>query len=327
MAVVANPELQVAAIGPDDYPFDITTLRAILGALRPGSGPILPDDFTLSPADPAAGLAADIAPGRALLEGPNVGQGSYFVHSSQVKTLPWPFAPGSLDRIDTLIVVVRDSQYGAISGPLGPAWVPMDGVEDAAPVPLSDAAIQAQLSAGDVWLGAYDVYVAAGATVFSPGDFTRRYEPLTTARRGSELKVTTNTSGAFLSWAAGNDATWQDFLSAYWDPVVVRVPATGQIRVSITGRAGNGNTSDDNSTVRFRYRLSGANVVSGDSLTEWSFVSRGSKSSPESSTTSKTVTGLTPGWTTVTPQCYVSPNTTTSELGITGGDLDVQPIY
>lgn len=316
--------LKVASIGVEQYQFEVRSLRAILEALRPGSGPILGTDFVTGPADPSAGLAAVIQPGRALVEGANVGQGSYFVHAPVAETITWS-TPGTADRIDTLILIVRDSQYGAISGPLGPEWVIMEGVEDAAPVALSDAAIGSQLAAGDVWLGAYDVYVSAGATSFSEGDFSRRYEPLTTARRSSQLLVDTETSSAFRSWAIGAENTWLQFPSEYWPAVEVLVPVSGAIRVSITGRAGLGATSADLGSVEYRYALSGTNTVNG--LHSWAYCSRGSRNSTVASTTSKTLEGLTPGWTTVTPELRLQAGAEEDDLTIRAGDLYVEPVF
>lgn len=327
--MVADANLKVLSIGPDQYPTDITSFRDLIEALRPGSGPVEDSDFVVEPADAAAGLAVDIGKGRAFMEGPNAGQGSYFIHSSATLTLPWA-APGALPRVDTLVAVVHDSQYGGITGPLGPDWVIVQGVEDPAPVAVSDAAIAALMLSGDVWLAAYDVAVGVGAESFTAGDITRRFAPLTSARRGSELVVTTATSPGFSTWTAQNSGTWKDFLPQYWAPVQVLVPSTGQIRVTITGRGGNGTGIGEETignTLRFRYRLEGANEVAGEALTNWSFVSRGWVASMESSSTSKTLRGLNPGWTTVIPQFFVTGGSPESHIAVMGGDLDVVPIF
>ena len=324
--MVANAELLAMPIGPDQYPLDITSLRALIGGLRPGSGPLDPADFRLTPSAPEAGLSVDIGPGRALLEGPNTGQGSYFAHSSAPKLFPWPIGPSAQTRYDTLVLVVRDSQYGAISGPLGPDWIVIEGTPGAAAVPVSDAEITSQLQPGDLWLAAHDVRVQAGAQTFTAADLARRFQPLTTARTGSELKVSTASNPAFHTWVATNPGNWKDFPSQYWDPVTVYVPDSGQLRCTITGRAGIGPRLPSVGTVRMRYRMSGANEVSGETLTQWSFVARGSIGSYDSSSCSKTLRGLNPGWTTLTPQFFISSGTPQSEVGVSGGDLDVQPV-
>lgn len=296
--------------------------RNLIEALRPGSGTLREDDFVLTPAGVEAGHAAQLSPGRAIATGAAFRQGSYFAWSDGAQVIPWP-GPDSEPRIDTLLLQWYDPSMGSVTQPGGPAWVIVPGQAAPSPVPRSDTAIAADYAEPGAYLIAYDVRINPGQTSISAGSITRRFGTLTSRARAARLKVTTGGSSAFRTWCAQAPATRKAFLTQYWDPVRVVVPYTGEVKVSITGKTLN--SSSPNAGVSFCYTLSGANTTGISDMTDWEYLSRSQFN--ETSTTSQRLTGLNPGETVFTPTLWVSETTTSSGVGITSGELLVEPIF
>ncbi|WP_159944811.1 MULTISPECIES: hypothetical protein [unclassified Nocardiopsis] len=167
--------LSVTAIGANEYPTTVEDVRQLIAGLRPGTGSIGARDFPVMPSDQGGGLAVEIGPGRAVLEGRSaVDQGSYLVWSAESEILPWP-GPAAQPRIDALVVTVADAQYGQVEAQ-GPAWMIVQGTASTTPAAPTTAAIEAAAPAG-AWARVADVRVNPGESTIAPANITRRLLP------------------------------------------------------------------------------------------------------------------------------------------------------
>jgi hypothetical protein len=167
--------LSVTAIGADGYPTTVEDLRQLIAGIRPGTGSMGLSDFPVMPFAQEGGLAVEIGPGRAVLEGRSaVDQGSYLVWSAEPEVLPWP-GPAAQPRIDALVVTVADAQYGQVEAQ-GPAWTIVQGTASTTPAAPTTASIEAAAPAG-AWARVADVRVNPGDTTIAPATITRRLLP------------------------------------------------------------------------------------------------------------------------------------------------------
>ena len=299
----------------------ILDARNLTEALRPGAGALMETDFVLTPAPVGAGHAAAISPGRALLPGEAFRQGTYFVWSDAVETLPWP-APSSLPRIDTLILQERDGTYGTTQGPNGPVWKICQGAPASSPVQLSDAAIRASHVEAGAWQYAYNVRVDPGQTQLAAGNITRRFGTISSRPKQQKLLVSTSTSTAFRNWLGVDPGTRKAFTTAYWPSIAFMVPYTGEVKVTITGRGYNQSTA--NAGIGLCYHLSGANTSAISAYTDYEYLNRAPLN--ETASVVNYLTGLTPGLTNFIPNVWVSAGSPASALFLHAATLLVEPV-
>jgi hypothetical protein len=121
----------------------------------------------------------------------------------------------------------------------------------------------------------------------------------------------------------GSVGAWVDFTSGQWPPVTVKVPASGGIKVTVSG--GNmQNTNSSTASFRMAYRLSGANTVSADPLDSKCVLASGTGAVSISRTTY--ISGLTAGGTlTITPQWRISSGSS-STVDLSAGQLLAEPV-
>lgn len=101
------------------------------------------NDFALTPSGSA--MSVTIARGDAMLMGTeNVStQGGYFVWNNANEVLAWPAAHASLPRIDSLILRVIDTDYGADPAGSKAVWEVVSGTPNASPVQVPDSSFAA----------------------------------------------------------------------------------------------------------------------------------------------------------------------------------------
>lgn len=123
------------------------------------------DDFTLTPN--GAAMSLNIGRGDAFLMGTEgvSTQGGYYAWNNATETLAWPAAAGS-PRIDSLILRVIDTDYGADAAGSKAVWEIVSGTPAGSPVAVADSAFAA---AGafyhpGAWLRVADFTVGAGIT-------------------------------------------------------------------------------------------------------------------------------------------------------------------
>jgi hypothetical protein len=159
---------------------------------------------------PGAGMQMLVAAGDAMVRGRNVtGQGAYFVSDTAQNVVAWPVASGTNPRIDSLILAVGDTQYGALGasmgGTQGPKFVVVSGTAAASPVAPTDAAIQTAIGAGG-WERVADVLIPTSAASILAGNIT----PPTTWAIGTAREFTINRVMA-ASQTFTNPTTFQPF--------------------------------------------------------------------------------------------------------------------
>lgn len=99
--------------------------------------------------------------------------------------------------------------------------------------------------------------------------------------------------------------TWTDFLEASFPSLDIDIPDGARLRIIVSGRAANSNTS--NSTCYLSWRASGANTIAGEFD---SGVGGGGGSTAVVRASNVSVTNaLVGGVTTITPQWYISSGT------------------
>lgn len=302
--------------------FRMVDLRNILSAMWPGSGSLLENDFTVTPAPSEAGHAVVISDGRAVAQGAGYRQGAYFAWSDDDETKIWP-GPDAQPRIDTLILEWADPSMGAVSGDPGPRWTIVPGQPAASPVARSDSVITSTYAQPGAWLRVADVRINAGQTTIAPGNITRRLQALSSRSKSTSLKVSTETNTAFRNWIANNPNTRKAFPGNYWDPVEVVVPYTGEVEVYMTGRMWN--ASSPNAGLSLCYALSGANTTGISEMGAWEVHLR--SQIVQTASTIHTIRGLTPGLTLFTPSIWASSTTVASQLGLTHAEITAKPVF
>lgn len=297
-------------------------MRNLIGAMWPGSGTLLDSDFSVTPAPVDAGHAVQISPGRAIAHGAAYRQGAYFAWSDADEVVPWP-GPDAQPRIDTLLLQWFDPSMGTVTRSAGPGWLIVPGQPSASPVARSDAALASTWAEPGGWLRAADVRIDPGQTSIPAGNITRRFLALTSRAKQQRLLTSTNASSAFRNWLAQNPGTRKAFTEAYWPPVEVMVPYTGELRVTVTGRAYN--TRSANTGLGICYHLSGANTSGISAYTSFEYLTRGGHN--ETASVTQHITGLNPGRTLVHPNVWVSESSTASSLNLNAGALLVDPVF
>ena len=168
-------------IGSGDFPTPIEADRQLIQALlgAADAATLTSDSFVVTP---GTGLAVNVSAGKAVLKGRNApSQGSYFVYSTAAEAIPWEPA-GVLPRIDSLLLIAADAQYGTVSGAgQGFRWVIATGTPNASPVALSDADITNDWAEPGAWARVANVLVNPGDTSFTTSDIT----PTLTSSTGS----------------------------------------------------------------------------------------------------------------------------------------------
>ncbi|MFH9368064.1 hypothetical protein ACH4K8_20580 [Streptomyces anulatus] len=113
--------------------------------------------------------------------------------------------------------------------------------------------------------------------------------------------------------------TYVDFTSVAWAPVVVTVPPSGMVRVTISANVENSTSST--AATWATWRASGAATISA-SVSSSVIVANGRSSASRS----RLITELTPGQSlTITPQWYISSGSSAT-AAVNSGNLEVQPI-
>jgi hypothetical protein len=140
-------------------------LRNLLKELTSGrSGVFKTGEMTLTPS--AVAMQLTIGPfGAALLGNSSTAQGSYFTYSEASENIAWPAAAGSA-RIDSLILRVIDTQYGADASPQGAYWEVVSGTPSGSPVAVADIefAIGGSKYRPGAWYRVADYRINAGTT-------------------------------------------------------------------------------------------------------------------------------------------------------------------
>lgn len=153
-----------------DHPVELD--RNMLEGIFGRTGRLRPGDFAVGKI--VGALQATVSSGRAFLLGnENAAQGGYFVWSDIGETMAWPSPAGS-PRIDTLLMRVRDNQYGAVGGSLGADWDIISGTPSASPVAVADVEFNA---GGDfyepgAWWRVADIRINPGDTEINSGLIT-----------------------------------------------------------------------------------------------------------------------------------------------------------
>lgn len=133
------------------------------------------DDFTLTPS--GAAMSLNVGRGDAFLLGTEAvtTQGGYYAWNNTTETLAWPAAAGS-PRIDSLILRVIDTDYGADAAGSKAVWEIVSGTPAGSPVAVADSAFA---PAGlyyhpGAWMRVADFQVPAGATNLAAATVTHK---------------------------------------------------------------------------------------------------------------------------------------------------------
>lgn len=161
-----------AYIGDPGFDHPVELDRNMLEGIFGRTGRLRPGDFTVGKV--VGALQATVSSGRAFLLGlESATQGGYFVWSDVGQTMAWPSPSGS-PRIDTLLLRVRDNQYGTIGGALGADWDIVSGTPGSSPVAVVDAEFNV---GGDfyepgAWWRVADIRINPGDTEINAGLIT-----------------------------------------------------------------------------------------------------------------------------------------------------------
>lgn len=162
--------LDTVHLGSGSWANKVETDRRLLSRLFGGRRGVITGFTASTPAGMNLGLTA----GEAIVGGKSAPttQGAYYVTDTAAATLAWPAAAAS-PRIDALVLMVGDSQYGA-QGNLGPRWLIVQGTPAGSPSPPTDAQIQTAVGPGG-WERALEVLVPVGAATLLPGNITVKW--------------------------------------------------------------------------------------------------------------------------------------------------------
>lgn len=164
---------QPAYIGQAGYLHPVELDRNLVEKLSGGRGGIWRSgDFAVTPT--ATTRQISIAAGAATLLGvENANQGAYFVYSDAAETKLFG-APSGQPRIDTLLLRVKDDQYGTISGTPEAYFDIVSGVAAASPVARTDADFNTGGSfyIPGAWFRVADVRTNVGDTTIPAGQIT-----------------------------------------------------------------------------------------------------------------------------------------------------------
>lgn len=240
------------------------------------------------------------------------GQSGYYplVNTTQVD-LDIAASHATLARIDSVIAQVLDNGdgtstyvYRVVTGtpagsPVAPSLPPADA-SGAFTLRVANVNVQASAESNG-FVRAQDVAVVAPAAIVV-------------------LRPSKTDFASAPSW--GTTGAWVDFTSGQWPPLTVTVPASGQVKVTVSG--GNmSNTNTSVSSIRISYRISGANTISADPLDSKAVLACGDASHSGSRAT--LLTGLTPGVIVITPQWRISSGGSSS-VTFSVGQLLAEPV-
>lgn len=162
-------KIKPAYIGQTGYQHPVELDRNLLESIFGRTGATRVGHFAISP---LAGLNLRVGSGFAFIlgrESSGVEQGGYFVYSTGNDDLAWPAAPAT-KRIDTLLLRVKDDQYGAISGTPEAYYDIVQGVASATP----SARVDADFDSGGgfyvpgAWWRIADIEIDNGDTTINP---------------------------------------------------------------------------------------------------------------------------------------------------------------
>jgi len=238
--------LESTFIAPSNHPTQATALRNFVRwAFDDEEGRLT--GFTPTP---GTGMQMQISPGAAVVKGTASGQGAYFVHNGSSENVAWPAAAAQA-RIDALVLVVADSDYGSIPGSLGPSWKVVTGTPGVSPVAPTDGAITSALNTGGAWYRFANVLIPGSATSISGGNITnvantigQEGSPTIISEVTREVVADLNVSGATGTWISA--ASWMS-------PINITIPPSGKMDIIVGA-----NLKVDNSTLWSSYGLSGA---------------------------------------------------------------------
>lgn len=174
MTLQAVPAFIAADSGGTPIQHPVELMRNLIAYLATRSGMVRPGDFAATVV--ASQMQLTVAAGAAVLLGAeSATQGAYFAWSDAAETLAWP-AASSQDRYDTLVLRVRDPQYGTITGSADSDWNIVQGTPGASPTPVTDASFAAAGAnyVPGAWLRVYDILVPANATQLTQGNVTQK---------------------------------------------------------------------------------------------------------------------------------------------------------
>jgi hypothetical protein len=113
--------------------------------------------------------------GGAVLLGSASTQGGYFGYSDAAENLAWPASNPSNPRIDSLLMRVIDTQYGADAAGDLLRWEIVQGTAAASPVELTDTQINTSFPHPGAWMRMWNVRVPSAATNLNTATVTRRF--------------------------------------------------------------------------------------------------------------------------------------------------------
>lgn len=175
--------LQVVAgfLGQAGIQHPANLYRNLVGALGgKRSGFFRYNDFLLGPS--GSGMTMNVGPGDAIIMGTEAvsTQGGYYVWNNAQEAFSWPAAV-SLPRVDSLILRVIDTDYGADPAGSKATWEVVSGTPAASPTPVADSAFApagafyhpgAWLRIADLTLGA-SITNLASATISHKRKYAR----------------------------------------------------------------------------------------------------------------------------------------------------------
>lgn len=166
----------VTVLGADGYLTTPEDIRNMVSGIWPrSSGQLTKDSFLCTPSDPGAGFALNRAAGKYVLQGSTTSaQGAYFVWDDGDEDIAWPTADATLPRVDTLVMLVVDAQYGAPDLSQGVHFIVVTGTPNASPVAVDDATIIADHAQPGAWARVCDVTIPAGATTILVGNIAMK---------------------------------------------------------------------------------------------------------------------------------------------------------
>lgn len=201
----------VAFIGAAGYETTPEDVRNLVGAIWPNEGALTNDSFLCTPSDPGAGFALNRTAGKAVIPGEDASsQGNYFVWDDGDEDIPWEAPDGTFNRIDSLLLLVVDSQYGTPDLPQGPHFVVAVGTPASVPVALSDAEIIADYAQPGAWRRVADIQINVGDLAINPARITMRLSQVDTNRVIKIVEsgsVTWPADGSLVQAALGSAAT------------------------------------------------------------------------------------------------------------------------
>lgn len=162
-----------AYIGTAGFQNPVENDRNLLEYVFHRQGVIRKESFVA--ASVAGAMQLNVSAGAGVLLGSASTQGGYFGYSDAAENIPWPASNGSNPRIDSLLMRVIDTQYGADAAGDLLRWEVVSGTAAASPVALTDAQINSSFPHPGSWMRMYDVRVPAAVTNLTTATITRKF--------------------------------------------------------------------------------------------------------------------------------------------------------